>query len=234
MRHNHCYSWQKLSGILWDSWPSCYVQRCHTMQCVTISFSLGWSKIQPGYVRTARISTGTSTAVQFTYCNTCEYWVVLNLHTANTFQFGTSTSIYTATQDSNSGNAKGMHHNTVWLILLSNPLFHVAMETADGIWSSEIHCFSVMSGHLSLPIVSTEYHTGTTESRHILLIVSYIDQFNLTLSNDVMMIPVCRKCRVSGLIVSFPARKIGGKIRLVTLCTILGTSMYFRRMSSGH
>lgn len=132
MRHNHCYSWQKLSGILWDSWPSCYVQRCHTMQCVTISFSLGWSKIQPGYVRTARISTGTSTAVQFTYCNTCEYWVVLNLHTANTFQFGTSTSIYTATQDSNSGNAKGMHHNTVWLILLSNPLFHVAMETADG------------------------------------------------------------------------------------------------------
>ena len=97
----------------------------------------------------------------------------------------------------------------------------------------EIHCFSVMSGHLSLPIVSTEYHTGTTESRHTLLIVSYIDQFNLTLSNDVMMIPVCRKCRVSGLIVSFPARKIGGKIRLVTLCTILGTSMYFHGTSSG-
>ena len=49
----------------------------------------------------------------------------------------------------------------------------------------EIHCFSIMSGHLSLPVVSTEYHTGTTESRHTLLIVSYIDQFNLTLSNDV-------------------------------------------------
>lgn len=100
--------------------------------CYYLIFSLGWSKIQPGYVWTARISTGTSTAVQFTYCNTCEYWVVFYLHTANTFQFGTSTSIYTATQDSNSGNAKCMHHNTVWLILLSNPLFHVAMETADG------------------------------------------------------------------------------------------------------
>ena len=44
----------------------------------------------------------------------------------------------------------------------------------------------MMSGHLSWPIMSTEYHTDTTETRHTSLIVSYIDQFNLT--NDVMMI----------------------------------------------
>ena len=35
-------------------------------------------------------------------------------------------------------------------------------------------------------------------------------------------------------LVSCPAGKIGGKIRSVTLCTILGTSMYFRKMQSGH
>jgi len=50
--------------------------------------------------------------------------------------------------------------NSLWCCM-SNHICKICSQ----IWL-EIHCFfSIMSGHLSWPIVSTEYHTGTTETR---------------------------------------------------------------------